>query len=60
MKRLFLLSLIFFLLTTPVLAQDDHPIDKRLEECMDNSKCITLEMRKCGEEAYAKWEEGLR
>jgi len=58
-KTIFLLILILSLLTTPVLAQDDHPIDKSFEECFDESKSITAEMVRCCDEACDKWDVEL-
>ncbi|MBU0694688.1 MAG: DUF1311 domain-containing protein [Candidatus Omnitrophica bacterium] len=36
-------------------AQDEHPIDKSLEECIGKTKSITLGMKKCLEEAIVRW-----
>ena len=58
-KQVLLPILILSFLITSVLAQDVHLIDKGLKECIDKSKSITSEMKKCGEEAYAKWEAEL-
>jgi len=51
-----LISILLLLFLHGGFAQDEHPIDKILEECIDNSKCITSEMVRCGEEASVSWE----
>lgn len=56
MRPLLLSTLILFLLTASILAQDDYSIDKSFEECLNKSKSITAEMVRCREEARNKWE----
>ncbi len=38
------------------LVPPKNPIEKSLEECMDRSKCVTLEMKNCLTAANQQWE----
>lgn len=38
-----------------VFAQDNHPVDKSIDDCLSNSKFITSEMVECFKEGYVKW-----
>ena len=61
-KQLFIIwvMVLFISLTsTLVYAEYIHHIDIFYEDCMNESKCITSEMVKCGEETYQKWEVEL-
>ena len=58
MKTL-ILAVLFSLFSLPLLAQnDDHPIDKFLDECMEKDMS-TAGMVKCINEAYDKWDAEL-
>jgi len=46
------------LITTPLFAQDKHPIDKLLDECLDKNPS-TKGMCECGEEALKQWDTEL-
>jgi len=43
------------LLTTTAIAQDEHPVDKSLSECMAKTNSVTSEMVACLEKAYSQW-----
>lgn len=58
-KCLFLSLPLSFLLGCHTFPQNKHPIEKSLEECMDKSKCVTLEMSNCLTTANKKWEEEI-
>ena len=56
-KKRLLISVIFILfIAIPLFAQDKHPIDASLDECLDKSKCVTAVMVDCLKKAHREWE----
>lgn len=59
MKSILILVTISIFFIQPVFAQEEHTIDKQLDECMENSKYITSKMVECCEEAQLQWEQRM-
>ena len=56
LRKMLILIIMMMLISGIAHAEEKHPIDKRLEDCMNKSKSVTSEMEKCLEAALEEWE----